>query len=121
MIPIPQKKSDTFDTNIRRSRPGDTQEARETQLISLAYDLAEQHLREGTATSQEITHFLKLGSTKERVEKEILELQKDLIAAKTEALKSQRRSEELFANAMEAFRSYAPPNGAEVVDDEELQ
>lgn len=121
MIPTPKQKSIRTRQEFSKSRPADTQEARETQLISLAYDLAEQHLRDGTATSQEITHFLKLGSTKERVEKEILTLQKELIVAKTDALKSQRRSEELFANAIEAFRSYAPPNGAEVVDDEELQ
>lgn len=121
MIPIGRQKYTSSSTGRPKSRPADTQDAREAQLISLAYDLAEQHLRDGTATSQEITHFLKLGSSKERVEKEILVLQKDLVKAKTEALQSQKRSEELFANAMAAFKSYAPPNGAEVVDDEELQ
>ena len=60
-------------------RPALTPEARENQLISLAVDLAEKQLREGTASSQVITHYLKLGSTKERIEKEILEKQKDLI------------------------------------------
>lgn len=84
-----------------------TDEGRENELIALAYDLVEKRLREGTATSQETTHFLRLGSTKERIEKEILERQKELITAKTEALQSSKRIEELYANAMAAFRSYS--------------
>lgn len=88
-------------------RPALTPEARENQLISLATDLAEKRLREGTASSQEVTHFLKLASTKARLENQILELQKDLIAAKTENLKSQARSEELMQEALKAFRSYS--------------
>lgn len=115
---MPRKKSSLSYENYSESRPADTPEARESQLISLAYDLAEQHLRDGTATSQEITHFLKLGSTKERTEKEILELQKDLIAAKTEALRSQRRSEELFAEAIQAFKSYSMPTDNEDYDED---
>lgn len=90
----------------RRGRPAASPEARENQLISLAVDLAEQQLLEGTASSQVITHYLKLGSTKERIEKEILEKQKELITAKTEALQSQKRVEELYANALTAMRSY---------------
>lgn len=102
-----------------RNRPARTPEARENRLISLAYDLVEQRLIDGTATSQETTHFLKLGSTKERIEREILERQKDLITAKTEALKSQKRVEELYADAIAAFRSYSGhPEGE---DDENLQ
>lgn len=88
-------------------RPMMSPEARENYLISKAYDLVEQRLLDGTATSQETTFFLKLGSTKERIEKEILERQKDLITAKTEALQSQKKVEELYAAAMEAFRSYS--------------
>ena len=72
----------------RMMRPALTPEARENQLVSLAVDLAEKQLREGTASSQVITHYLKLGSTKERIEKEILEKQKELIEAKTQNLKS---------------------------------
>lgn len=106
---MPKKKFINSYEDQPKTRPADTPEARESQLIALAMDLAEQHLCDGTATSQEITHFLKLGSSKERTEKEILELQKDLITAKTEALRSQRRTEELFAAAIEAFKSYSPP------------
>lgn len=91
----------------RRMRPALTPEARENQMVSLAVDLAEKQLRDGTASSQVITHYLKLGSTKERIEKEILEKQKDLIEAKTQSLQSAKRIEEMYANAMEAFRSYS--------------
>ena len=88
-------------------RPALTPEARENQLISLASDLAEKQLREGTASSQVITHYLKLGSTKERIEKEILEKQKDLITAKTEAIQSAKRVEELYMDALNAMRTYS--------------
>lgn len=90
----------------KRRPPATTPEARENQLISLAVDLAERQLVEGTASSQVITHYLKLGSTKERIEKEILEKQKILIEAKTEALQSAKRVEELYANALNAMKSY---------------
>lgn len=100
----------------RRLKPGITPEAREDQLISYAIDLAEKQLLEGTASSQVITHYLKLGSTKERIEKEILEKQKELIEAKTENLKSAKRIEELYENALNAMRNYSG-NGSN--DDEE--
>ena len=88
-------------------RPALSPEARENQLISLAVDLAEKQLQEGTASSQVITHYLKLGSTKERIEKEILEKQKELITAKTEALQSQKELKELYADALKAMRNYS--------------
>ena len=91
----------------KKRRPALTPEARENQLISLAVDLAEKQLQEGTASSQVITHYLKLGSTKERIEKEILEKQKELITAKTEALQSAKRVEELYADAIKAMRKYS--------------
>lgn len=91
----------------RNRRPALTPEARENQLISLAVDLAEKQLQEGTASSQVITHYLKLGSTKERIEKEILEKQKELISAKTEALHSSKRIEELYTEAIKAMRNYS--------------
>lgn len=90
----------------KKTRPARTSEARENQLISLAIDLAEQQLIDGTASSQVITHYLKLGSTKEKIEKEILEKQKELIAAKTESLQSAKRVEELYERAMSAMKSY---------------
>lgn len=91
----------------RKRRPATTPEARENQMISLAVDLAEKQLIEGTATSQVITHYLKLGSTKERLEKDILKQQRSLLEAKTEALKSAKRVEELYADALEAMKHYS--------------
>ena len=80
----------------RKIRPALTPEARENQMIALAVDLAEKQLLEGTASSQVITHYLKLGTTKEKLEREILEKQKALIEAKTENLQSAKRIEELY-------------------------
>lgn len=92
--------------STKKMRPALSPEARENQLVSLAVDLAEKQLLEGTASSQVITHYLKLGSTKERIEREILEKQKELIEAKTQNMRSAARVEELYANALEAMRSY---------------
>lgn len=94
-------------TSKRSTRPAINPENRESQLTSLAYDLVEQRLRDGTASSQETTHFLKLASQKYQVELENLRLQKELTAAKTESLKSSKRSEELMEEALRAFRSYS--------------
>ena len=91
----------------KKMRPALTPEARENQMIALAMDLAEQQLRDGTASSQLITEFVKRGSTKARLEKEILQEQKELMAAKTENLKSAQRIEELYADAIKAMRTYA--------------
>lgn len=102
-------------------RPALTPESRENQLISLAVDLAEKQLQEGTASSQVITHYLKLGSTKERIEKEILEKRKELISAKTEALKSAKRIEELYTDAIKAMRSYSGQNTADGDDDDDIE
>lgn len=98
------KESSTKST--KAIRPALTPEARENQMIALAVDLAEQQLREGTASSQVITHYLKLGSTKERLEKEKLEEENKLLRAKTENIKSMKRSEELMEEALRAFRQY---------------
>lgn len=107
---MPKKKPTTSEQPMK-SRQARTPEARENQLISLAVDLAEEQLRNGTASSQVITHFLKLGSTKEKIEKEILEKQKELITAKTENLQSAKRVEELYTNALEAMRKYSGGGG----------
>lgn len=101
----------------KRRPPATTPEARENQLISLAVDLAERQLQEGTASSQVITHYLKLGSTKERIEKEILQSQKVLIEAKTEALQSAKKVEELYLNALNAMKAYS---GKDDRDDEDI-
>lgn len=94
-------------------RPALTPESREKQLISLAVDLAEKQLIEGTASSQVITHYLKLGSTKERLEKEKLEEENKLLRAKTEALQSAKEVEKLYADAINAMRRYSGNGGSD--------
>lgn len=103
-------------TKKKRQAPAKTPEAREQQLIGLAVDLAEQQMRDGTASSQVITHFLKLGSTKDKIEKEILAEKKTLIKAKTEAMQSQKRVEELYEKALAAMRSYSSLDNGDVYD-----
>ncbi len=95
------------------SRPALNPDIREQQLIALATNLAEKQLREGTASSQVITHYLKLGSSKERLEKEMMEKQKELIDAKTQNLQSAQRVEELYSKAMEAFGRYSGKDGGD--------
>ena len=97
----------------RKIRPALTPEARENQLISLAIDLVEQRLLDGTASSQETTHFLKLASTKAKIEKEILLEQKKLIAAKTESLESTKELKGLYSEALNAMRMYSGKGDAD--------
>lgn len=103
------KPSKTSQPNQIRGpqRPADTPEARENQLIALANNLAEEQLRNGTASSQVITHFLKLGSTKEQLELEKLKRENHLLEAKSNALESAARVEELYTNAIRAFGIYS--------------
>ena len=104
----------------KKSRRAATPEAREDQLIALAVDLAEEKLRNGTASNSMIIHYLKLGSTKERLEKEILAEQKELVKAKTESLKSAKQIEDLYRNALDAMRSYSGQDKKEEEDDEDI-
>lgn len=94
-------------TEPRKIRPALTPEARENQLIALAVDLVEQRLLDGTASSQETTHFLKLGSMKNRLEMEKLQEENRLLKARTEALQSAKRVEELYSEAIKAMRRYS--------------
>lgn len=100
-------KIESSQSSSKRMRPALSPEARENQLVSLAVDLAEKQLREGTASSQVITHYLKLGSTKEKLEKDILAKQKELIEAKTQNLQSAQRIEELYKEALSAMQRYS--------------
>ena len=90
----------------KRRAPATTPEARENQLVSLAVDLVEKQLIDGTATSQVITHYLKLSSTKDRLEKEKLKQEVKLLQAKTENIESVARIEELYSNAIKAMQTY---------------
>ena len=87
--------------------PGKTIEARENQLIMLAYDLVEERMKKKTATSQETTQFIKAGSVNAQLEKEKLRKEVELLKAKAEALISQKNMEKMFEEAMVAFRTYS--------------
>ena len=104
---MPRRKQSSSSEPIKVSRPALTPEARENQLISLAMDLAEQQLRDGTASSQVITHYLKLGSTKDKLEQQIMAEQKEYLEAKTQAMQSAKRVEELYSEALDAMRRYS--------------
>lgn len=91
----------------RKGRPALSPEARENQLINLAVDLAEQQLRDGTASSQVITHFLKLGTTRAELEKERLQLENKKIEAQTKSIESGDEMKVLYENAIKAMRNYA--------------
>lgn len=96
-----------------RIRPALTPESRENQLIALSVDLAEKQLREGTASSQVITHFLKLGSTKNQLELEKIRHENALLEAKTQSLQSAKRVEELYENALNAMKDYSGHGGTD--------
>ena len=100
-------KSSQPSGNTRQIRPELTPEARQNQLIALATDLVEKRLIEGTASSQETTHFLKLATQEAKLMVKILEKQEELISAKTEAIKSSQRTEELYTDAIIAMREYS--------------
>lgn len=91
----------------KRGQPAVTEESRENQLVSLAVDLAEKQLEAGTASSQVITHYLKLGSTRERLEQERLKRENELLNSKVELMASAKRVEELYETALNAMRLYA--------------
>jgi len=113
---MPRVKKQSSSEPAKKMRPALTPEARENQLIALAVDLAEKQLLEGTASAQVITHYLKLGATTARLEKEKLENENKLLKAKTQALESAERQEELYTNAINAMRNYSG-YGTEEVDD----
>lgn len=102
-----KKSEKTTESSTVTKNPARTVDGREKQLIALAVDLAEKQLREGTASSQVITHYLKLGSTTAKLEQEKTKRELELLTAKTENLKAIKRTEELYAEAIKAMRSYS--------------
>ena len=100
-----QTETNMSDRIVRR--PALTPEARENQLIAEAIDLVEQRILNGTASSQETTHFLKLGSTKSQYEKEVLKMQRDLMQAKIDNIKSYEKNEEFQQQVIEMFKKYS--------------
>lgn len=104
------------ENNSKRRPPPKTPEAKENAMISLAMDLAEKQLKEGTASSQLITHFVKLGSIKEKKELLLLEQEVELKKAKTESIQSGKRVEELYSEALNAMRKYSGSKGDDALD-----
>lgn len=101
----------------KRRPPATTPEGRENQLVSLAVDLAERQLADGTASSQVISHYLKLGSSREKLEQARLQKENTLLDAKAEAIASAQRIEELYTTALDAMRSYAGHEPLDEIDD----
>ncbi len=106
-------KAKVVEGSMQRQTPAITPEGREDQMIAYAINLAEEQLRNGTASSQVITHYLKLGSMKERQERQKLEEEIKLLKAKTEAIKSEQERNELYSQVIEAIRTYSPHSSME--------
>ncbi len=107
-------------SNKRRRRRAMSPEEREAQLISLTMDTVEERIRTGKASSQELVHFLRAGSNKERYEKEKLALELELVKAKTENLRMQQKNDEMYAEALRAFKRYSGSDPDEEDDDEDI-
>lgn len=101
----------------RPRRPAQSPDERENQLISLATDLAERQLVDGTASAQVVTHYLKLASSRERLEQERLQRENLLLSAKVDQIASAKRVEELYEQALGAMRQYTGSD-EEMYDDE---
>jgi len=118
MATVMKKSSDTNSKVPNKTRPALTPEARENQLVSLSVDAAEKALINGTASSQVIVHFLRLGSTKTQLENEKLKRENELLKAKTEALESMKSMESIYKEALEAMRDYSGAGNGGSVEDE---
>lgn len=116
-MPVNRKSIPSAETSRRRRKPDTTPEARESRLIAKAERLAELQLEDGSASAQVITHFLKLGSSREQVEQERLRGEVELQKAKIEAMASTQRLEAMYTKAMDAFRGYQG-RGLEEPEDE---
>lgn len=112
---MPSPKKEPVAQRRSRRPPATTAEARERQLIAQANDLAERQIRQGTASAAVITHFLKLGSTREKLERQRLENENELLRAKVDQLASAKNVEQLYAEALNAMRAYS----GNPVDDED--
>lgn len=100
-----------------RRPPATTPEARENQMISLAVDLAEKQLRDGTASSQVVTHFLKLATSREKLEQKKISLESELLRARVDSIEQQASMEKVYKDALNAMRSYSGQDiGAEYED-----
>lgn len=102
----------------KKGRPAISPEARQNQMIALAMDLVEQRLRDGTASSQETTHFLKLATSESQLKNKMMEKQSELMSAKTESIRAERERENLFKEAIAAMKRYSGHGGDHDESDE---
>ena len=110
-------RSKSSEGEQRRRKPATSPEAREQQLASLAYDVAEEQLASGTASSQVVPHFLKAGSSREKMEQMRMEHEIEMMKVKREAIRNQERADEMFSEALKAMRSYQGADSTSVEDD----
>ena len=98
----------------KKTKPPRTPEEAERMAIVAALDVATQQILDGTASNSVILHFLKLGSSRERLEQARLEADTTLAKAKVSALESAARTEELVQEALAAFKVYSGDSDAEL-------
>lgn len=116
-MPVNRRSVPSAETSRRRRKADTTPEARESRMIAAAERLAERQLEDGTASAQVITHYLKLGSSREQLEQRRLEGEVELQKAKIEAMASTQRLEAMYTKAMDAFRGYQGQSPDEENDD----
>lgn len=104
---MPKVKSISSSKSSKDIRKPEILENVENQCVALALDLVRQRLIDGTASSQETTHFLKMASRESQLKLEMMELEKQLVAAKTDKIKSEERSEQMYQDAINAMRNYS--------------
>lgn len=106
-----QSKKNIPESRRAKIRPAKTPEERENQIISLTMDLVERRIKDGSASSQELVHFLKLGSSRNSAEVEKLRRENELLAAKAQQIESAKQTEALYQSALEALKEYKPSDG----------
>lgn len=112
-------KTDQKVRSVKRGRPATTPQGRENQIISAAYDLAEQRILNGTASSQEIVHFLRMGSEKEKLERAKLVEENKLLKARTKSLEASTNIEQLLKEGLMALSGYrVHDDDGEIIEDE---
>lgn len=119
---MPKVKKNTTETSSKKIRPALTPEAQENQMIAMSYDLVRQRLQDGSASSQETTHFLKLGSVKYKLELEKLKAENKLLEAKTEAIQAEKEMAVAYDKVIRAMQSYSATfldkDEGEIIEDE---
>lgn len=116
---MPGDRINESENKSARRRPATTPEERENQLIEAATDLAEKQLRDGSASAQVVTHFLKLGSSREKLEQERIRNENDLLVTKREVLDAQQQMGTLIEDALAAMRKYQGVNKMERDDEDD--